>query len=442
MQHDPELVAHPAQLVDLHGREPGMLDTPPLRLRVDSAMPDWWPVAPEDSTLVMLSHTSGTTGVPKAVRFEHRQFFMGKRARIGRFAESRDERLLSALPQSHSAAISHLETATLHGIPTYVMDTQDGPIVGEAIRAFAPTVVVAFPKTYVQLVEGGVADGEFASVRRWFSMGDAAHQSHTRQILKGAPHSRFIDAFGSSELGMALFRSESTTGALAPRRSIGRPVEMAMAKILHPTTGQEMAPGQVGLLGVRAPTITSGYWLSPERTSGSWRDGYFLTGDIAYCKDGNYFQIDREVDVISSPSGPLYTLLLEEAMQQVDGVCDVTVVGVDDQDGKLPLLCALVLPDQKTDERPHLIANRVRAALHHELEAQGVALTDEAIAVAILRSLAVLPLGATGKVLKRLVRSAIPPMLRRTSHDVHADTGVLHLAWPGSEAASAHTDLH
>jgi acyl-CoA synthetase (AMP-forming)/AMP-acid ligase II/pyrroloquinoline quinone (PQQ) biosynthesis protein C len=422
--------------------EPGVLDSSSPQLSADPVMPEWWPAAPEDSTLVMLSHTSGTTGVPKAVRFEHRQFFMGKRARIGRFAEGPDERLLSALPQSHSAAISHLETAVLHGIPTYVMSTQAGPAVRDAIRAFEPTTVVAFPKTYVQLVETGVAEGEFACVRRWFSMGDAAHQSHTRQVLKGAPRSRFIDAFGSSELGMALFRSESTIDAIAPRRSIGRPVEVAVAKILNPATGEEVAPGEIGLLGVRAPTITSGYWLSPERTAGSWRGGYFLTGDVAFCKDGNYFQIDREVDIVKTTSGSAYTLLLEEAAQQVDGVCDVTVVGIGGGEGKPLLLCAFVLPERHTHQTPESIARRVRAALHHELDAQGAVLTDDALAVAVVRDLSFLPVGATGKVLKRLVRRTAASMLEQSRHDGGASADLLHLAWPGGEPAKALTDLN
>ncbi|OXI95019.1 hypothetical protein CFB41_17625 [Burkholderia sp. AU33803] len=393
-----------------------LVDVSRAVLRRDARLPDGWPVEPEDSTLVMLSHTSGTTGVPKAVRFEHRQFFMGKRARIGRFAEGPDERLLTALPQSHSAAISHLETAVLHGIPTYVMGTQEGDAVRAAIQAFRPTTVVAFPKSYMQLVEGGVGEREFDSVRRWFSMGDAAHQSHTRRLLVGAPESRFIDAFGSSELGMALFRCESTAAALAPQRAIGRPVDIAVAKILDPVTGHEVAPGQRGLLAVRAPTITSGYWQQPARTAGAWRGGYFLTGDVAYCKDGIFYQIDREVDVIETSGGQLYTLQLEEVVQQVDGVCDVAIVGVGDGAADDPAVLALVLPDRHAGD-PVSVADDVLEVLLAEC---GGKLSERGVAVAIVRSLAFLPMGATGKVLKRLLRDA--------SDDVVAARDVLYVA--------------
>jgi acyl-coenzyme A synthetase/AMP-(fatty) acid ligase/pyrroloquinoline quinone (PQQ) biosynthesis protein C len=404
-----------------------LIDVTTARLNADVQMPAEWPAKPDDMTLVMLSHTSGTTGVPKAVKFEHRQFFMGKRARIGQFTEGPGERLLTALPQSHSAAISHLETAVIHGIPTLVMSSQNGPAVRAAIRAFAPTTVVAFPISYTQLVKDGVAAGEFASVRRWFSMGDAAHQMHIRRLLLGAPASRFIDAFGSSELGMALFRSESTIDAVAPRRSIGRPVDIAVAKIIDPSSGQEVKTGEVGLLAVRAPTVTPGYWRNPERTTNAWHDGYFLTGDVACCKDGIYYQIDREVDVVPTTSGPLYTLMLEEVAQQVQGVCDAAIVGVEQHGADDPLLLAVVLPELGAEESAAVTAAHVSDALHEAANASGRSIGPNDISVAIVRSMSFLPLGATGKVVKQRLRSMAPIILKRMPAYAALLSDVLHV---------------
>ncbi|MDC8784529.1 class I adenylate-forming enzyme family protein [Roseateles koreensis] len=417
----------------------GVVDASEATLQAAPQMPAWWPRPPQDSTLVMLSHTSGTTGLPKAVRFEHRQFFMGKRARIGRFAEGPDERLLTALPQSHSAALSHLETAVLHGIPTYVLGTQDGESVRAAIRMFAPTTVVAFPKSYMLLVEGGVAGDEFASVRRWFSMGDAAHQTHTRRLLVGAPASRFIDAFGSSELGMALFRSESTLAGIAPQRSIGRPVDIAVAKILNADTGEEVAPGVVGLLAVRSPTITSGYWRRPGQTIGAWRGGYFLTGDVAFCKNGDFYQIDREVDVVVTAGGPLYTLLLEEVAQQVAGVCDVSVVGMDTSGG--PVILAVVLPEREPGQPLNAIAEQVLQALRCAIEARSGSVPEDGVAVAVVRDLAFLPVGATGKVLKRQLRELGPSIMQHVPGEQGALQSVLHVRRRASAPETAAMEI-
>lgn len=69
---------------------------------------------------VMICHSSGTTGDPKAVTFQHGQFFGGKRNRLVDFASEQTNRILCAMPHSHSAAISYLMTSTLIGMPTFI----------------------------------------------------------------------------------------------------------------------------------------------------------------------------------------------------------------------------------------------------------------------------------------------------------------------------------
>lgn len=388
------------------------LDISAADFRQAISLPEPWPFEPDDSTLVMLSHSSGTTGIPKAVRFEHRQFFMGKRVRIGRFSEGADERLLTALPQSHSAAISHLETAILHGIPTYVLGSQDGEALRQAIHAFSPTTVAAFPHSYMTLIEAGIDDAEFTTVRRWLSMGDASHQSHIRRLLQGAPKSRYMDSFGSSELGMALFRNESRIDALAPHRSIGRPVDIAVAKILDFATGEEVQPGTPGLFAVRSPTITSGYWQQPERTSKAWRNGYFITGDVALCKKGVFYHIDREVDVVTTPSGLLYTLSLEEVAQQVEGVCDAVVVGIAERTASDPEILVLILADRKATLNADVLSHQVTERIYESIVNTGPRIAKHAIASIVVDSLAFLPVGATGKILKRELRHSALSLIK------------------------------
>ncbi|QXF32264.1 hypothetical protein CE143_03075 [Photorhabdus luminescens] len=401
-----------------------ILNVSNFNTEVEYNLPSWWPYIPVDTTLLMLSHTSGTTGVPKAVKFEHRQFFMGKRARLGRFVESPDERLLTVLPQSHSSAISHLETAILHGLPTYVLSSQEGESVRKAIKDFSPTTVVAFPKSYVSLLEREVSYAEFPSIRRWFSMGDAAHQSHISRLLAGSPGARFIDAFGSSELGMALFQSVSTADRIAPSRSIGRPVDIVTAKIVDMASGDEMPQGSVGALAVCSPTITSGYWKQNQKTADTWRNGYFLTGDIGYCKDNVFYQIDRVVDVVHTPDGSLYTLQLEETIQTIESVYDVTIIGLNlpyAENGKITLL-ALILLSKKLTEDVDIVAEKILQLMQ---EKNGIENSIGEYIVIVVNSFDQIPLGVTGKVLKRRLRDLLPNILEKYKTSREIPKGIL-----------------
>lgn len=390
-------------------------------------LPPGWPLQPEDSTLVMLSHTSGTTGIPKAVRFEHRQFFMGKRARIGQFAEVPEERLLTALPQSHSSAISHLESAVIHRLPTFVASNALGDPLRKAIREFAPTMVLGFPQTFASLLRHGVAPGEFPSVRRWVSMGDAAHANQIRAMLMAAPNSRFIDAFGSSELGMALFTKTSTCEHIAPRRAIGRPADFAIAKVLS-DSGDELPSDSVGLLAVRSPTVTSGYYGQPELTKNVWRNGYFLTGDVGYHRHGEFFLVDRAVNVILTAGGALYTLLLEEELEGIAAVSAASVVGVRSKGADVDeSILAVLLLDKNQLQRAEDVARAAWRVLVAAIPACAEPLPPSNVLVAVVRDKAVLPTGATGKVLKRLVRE-MHSLFHSTLTESGADApGVLHV---------------
>jgi len=394
-----------------------------------SALPDAWPKEPNDATVVMLCHTSGTTGLPKAVQFCHRQFFVGKRQRLKAFLESADERMLSALPHSHSAGISYLMNAALLGLPTLVLTSLTGPEIRRQLLQFQPTIVTAFPQTYGTLVSAGVAQSEFDFVRRWFSMGDAAHEAHIRTILHSAPQSRFIDMFGSNELGMALFKRESTVASVAHRRSIGRLVDFAEARLLDPETFEELPPGKIGLLAVRSPTITPGYWRQAELTASTWRNGYWLTGDVAHEEKGEYFHVDRAVDVIRSPVGPVYTLLLEEEIQQVDGVCDVSVVGCPVNGHGNEAIVAMVLPHPR-DGRMTAddLDEQVFQAIRGSAQLEGKNLPDKSINTIITSDKSRFPCGSTGKILKRALREQFPALLS-TSTGLGGHSGIAARQW-------------
>jgi len=403
-----------------------LLDFPQAYPSFDAApLPPRWPYEPEDSTIVMLCHTSGTTGLPKAVQFGHRQFFIGKRSRLKHFSESDDDRMLSALPHSHSAGISYLMTATLLGIPTLVLSNLVGDGVRRQLLRFKPTIVTAFPQTYASLVAANPTPDEYDFVRQWFCMADAAHEAHIRRILVASPKSRLIDAFGSNELGMALLRRESTITDVARRRLIGRPVEFADAKILEEGTFKELPSGAIGLLAIRSPTITPGYWLRPDLTSVSWRNGYWLTGDVAVQRNGEFFHLDRAVDVIQSAVGPLYTLLLEEEIQQIDGVCDVSIVGCVLGEQSHESIVALVLPEQNGAGREQIDPDRIRDAITRSAQSGGKTLPPDAVCVAIAPDYSSFPRGSTGKVLKRTLRESFADIYREFCESGKAPDGIV-----------------
>ncbi|MGO1051412.1 class I adenylate-forming enzyme family protein [Crossiella sp. CA198] len=395
-----------------------------LRFAVDSAelptsgatsLPGVFPYPHGDDDPVMLCHTSGTTGPPKSAIFAHRQFFLGKRHRLWSFPQADRNRMLSALPQSHSAGISYLMTATLLGLPTLVMADSSGEAVHEAMKQFQPSIVVAFPQTYAELAQLDIDRSAGSQVHTWINTGDSAHEAHIKALIRHGrrparggdkPGSRFIDGLGSSEMGMALFRKVSEPESTDYDRCVGTPVSVVEKATVLDEDGRQLGPGRVGRLGVRTPTRTPGYWNNSELTTKSSLSGYWLTGDVVY-KDrkGRFFHLDRVPDVIHTSTGPVYSLPLEEAiLLGCEQIADCAVVAVDAPApgrGHVPFAAIKLKPGAA--EPADLLAT-----VNTALTARGLSTVHGAV---LATDPADFPTGATGKVLKRQLRERFATVL-------------------------------
>lgn len=372
--------------------------------------------APDD--LVMISHSSGTTGRPKAPVFQHRSFFAGKRERLWTFPSLRSDRLLTALPHSHSAGISYLSMALLLGIPTLVLDGADGDRVARAINGFRPTVVLGFPLTLAEVDPAAIDPEAARHIHTWNGMGDASHERHIRPLVAlGAPGtgSVYLDGLGSSEMGMVLFKAAHTARSTHYGRYIGRPVNAVRKAAVLDAAGRELPEGQAGMLGVRGPSITTGYWDDPGLTKKSVLNGYFLTGDIVRRDgEGNWYHLDRTPDVIRAAAGPVYSLPLEEVVLSTTGALDAAVVAVADpqQTGRSCPAAVVHFTDGAAHSPAGLLADCNAA-----LDAAGLPRLN---ALVLAPSREDLPVGVTGKTLKRVLRERHHDVLSRPATDTVA----------------------
>lgn len=362
-----------------------------------------WPVDKRSDDIIMICHSSGTTGVPKAVMFGHEQFFNGKRERLRSFIETGEERMLTAFPQAHSAGIAYMMTSTMLALPTLIMTELTGESVAERIMQLQPTIVLGFPRTYVSLIEMNLPPHSFASVMRLYNTGDSAHETHIKSLLALAPKARFFDGFGASELGMSCFWKISTSGSITSRRCVGQPAPYATARIVD-ELGVELPVGKVGYLSVKSSTLTSGYFNMPFLTKLCRNsEGYWQTGDVGYLDStGSFYHLDRAVDVVRSVAGPVYSLELEEILQQLPGVLDAHVIGVNRISSKEQGLVAMILSSEGDRLDLDKILQRILA---HKPQLSD-SLVDFTTGVCLLSPQYSVPVGSTGKVLKRNLRDS------------------------------------
>ncbi|WP_233289001.1 class I adenylate-forming enzyme family protein, partial [Kitasatospora sp. MBT63] len=268
--------------------------------------------APDDP--VLICHSSGTTGDPKPVVHTHAQSVAGLRARLAERAEAPDVRILSAAPQSHAGATAFTLYCLLAGVPLIALSRPGGPEVAAAVARYRPTLVLAFNQTHAALATTELREEDFASVRYWINMGDAAHDRHVRTLMRlgyhladgeRRPGSFFGDGLGSSELGWNALGRVFTPDSPPRPRHLGRVVPPARVAVLRPD-GSEAGPDEVGMLGVDSPAVTPGYWNDSDTTYRSRIGTWFLSGDLVRRDaEGDFFHVDRVVDAIHTADGLL-----------------------------------------------------------------------------------------------------------------------------------------
>ncbi|MFI0793369.1 class I adenylate-forming enzyme family protein [Micromonospora rubida] len=296
---------------------------------------------------IVITHTSGTTGVPKAVLHSHASLFAATRHLLSMPQAQGTRRILNALPAPHTATVLMVNQALGNRAEMFLLSEQGGERVLDAIQRWRPDGVFGFSVTWAELARFDLSGYALDSVRLWFNTGDCSHEPHvrrlvavgsrdtvTRQGVVRVPGSVFIDGLGSSEMGHSMFHITHTAETDRYGRCVGRPYRFAEAAVLD-AEGNELPPGQVGWLGIDSPSLFRGYWNDSVTTYRFRLRGWYLTGDLVYADDeGRYYHMDRAADSVEVGDGRRYfTALSEERiLAACPDVTDCTVVIVKEND--------------------------------------------------------------------------------------------------------------
>lgn len=117
-------------------------------------------------------------------------------------------------------------------------------------------------------------------------------------------------------------------------RSCGREGFVTTVRIVD-TSGKVVpqdnkTPGEII---IKSKANMLGYFGRPDLTSKTIQDGWMWTGDIAtWDSEGYCYIVDRAKDMIISGGENIYSIQVEEAIAKNEGVLEVAVVGIPDDE--------------------------------------------------------------------------------------------------------------
>ena len=370
------------------------------------ASPDLeWPSLDENAACG-LCYTSGTTGNPKGVLYSHRSTVLHALAcgLPDNFDFSAADVIMPCAQMYHANAWGTPYAAPLVGAKLVLPGRAlDGRSVAELIETEAVTFVLGVPTIWVGVAEHLEQAGKTLNSVKTIAIGGSAPTAALIERIEGRLGGKVQQIWGMTEtspLGvinkpLPQHAGEDAAASLQRKLKQGRGlwgVELRVvdeAGELLPRDGKS-----AGRLQVKGPWVASAYFKHDGAASFT-DDGWFDTGDIATIDPEGYLRLtDRAKDVIKSGGEWISTLDLEDAVCSHPAVAMAAAVG---------------MPHPKWDERPLLLVT-LRAGQSADPEALKRHVAERVAKWWVpdeVRIVEELPIGPTGKVLKRELRDRL-----------------------------------
>lgn len=306
---------------------------------------------PDAAALIL--YTSGTTGQPKGVVHTHASLMAQVDVLCRAWEWNADDRLLHVLPLHHiHGLVNGVLGALWAGAGLRFLDAFTPADVWNALAARRISVFYAVPTIYHQLADTWERQ-DSVTQRRWADdarqlrlmvSGSAALPARLWDRWLEITGQALLERYGMTEIGMAI-----SNPLYGERRAgtVGQPLPGLQVRIVA-EDGNLAPDGVAGEIRVQGPTLFREYWNQADATRASFRDGFFLTGDVAEVHNGYICIRGRAtVDILKSAGYKLSALEIEEVLRDHPAIREVAVVGIPDpQWGEIVTACVILQPGE------------------------------------------------------------------------------------------------
>jgi len=345
----------------------------------------------------VLVFSSGTTGLPKAVRHTHRSMGCATAHWVATLGLGPDDRFQVATPPSHILGLLNLLTAASAGATVRLHRRFDLDEVLARIESERMTLEMAVAPIALAMANHPDLERYDLSSLRYIMWGATPVSEHVATIVTERTGVRWLPAYGASEVPVIAGNPVHDPGAWR-LDSAGLPPEGVALRVADLVTGEVLAPGGIGEIQVSSPSVMAGY-LPEEESSAAFADGWYRTGDVGWLEPEGWVHLtDRSKEMIKVNGFQVAPAEVEEVLRSHASVLDCAVFGLaDERAGEVPVAVVQVDP-----------ARPVTAEEIQDLVAASLATYKQVRHVVFVETIPRLP---SGKVLRRTLRDEWTPVL-------------------------------
>ncbi|MGB9605145.1 MAG: AMP-binding protein, partial [Bryobacteraceae bacterium] len=268
--------------------------------------------------------SSGSTGEPKGVELSHRNIVSNIDSLRSIFRLQDDDRVIGVLPFFHvfGFTCTLCFPLTCGYAAAYHPNPTDARAIGELTARYRGTLLMATATFFGQYLRRCEA-AQFRTLRYPIAGGEklplALAQAFEEKF--GVP---LLEGYGVTETSpVVAVNVPDLEGARWWERTrkpgtVGRPIPGVAVRIVDPFSGAPLPAGREGLLLVKGPCCMLGYFGEPERTRAAFREGWYVTGDIAALDEEGFLAIADRLSRFSKIGGEMVPhLRIEQAASEI-----------------------------------------------------------------------------------------------------------------------------
>jgi acyl-CoA synthetase (AMP-forming)/AMP-acid ligase II len=292
--------------------------------------------------IVLLQHSSGSTGLQKGVALSHRAVFNQLNAYAPAIGLSDSDVIVSWLPLYHDMGlIASFVLPVLLRVPLVLMSPFDWVRAPAKLMqltskyqgtlTWLPNFAYNFCATRIR--ERDMEGVDLSSLRAVINCSEpvygSSHQAFLNKFARwGLQESALATCYAMAEntfavtqsaIGQPVAHNEGGGIGNAGQVSSGKPLPNVQIRILD-ADRKDLPENTIGEISLKSDCMLSGYYNRPDATAQAFHDDWYLTGDLGYVLNGELFVTGRKKDLIIVGGKNVYPQDLEQLTGEVNGV--------------------------------------------------------------------------------------------------------------------------
>jgi len=293
----------------------------------------------------VLVFSSGTTGMPKAVRHTHASMGLATEHWVTVLGLGPDDRFQVATPPSHILGLLNLLAAVSAGSTVRLHRRFDLDEVLARIADERMTLEMAVAPIALALANHPRLEDHDLSSLRYIMWGATPVSESVAELVTKRTGVRWLPAYGASEVPVI---AANPIGRPDQWRldSAGLPPAGIELRIVDLETGAVLPAGGTGEIQVMSGSVMAGY-LPDEASADAFADGWYRTGDVGWLEPEGWVHLtDRSKEMIKVSGFQVAPAEVEAVLLRHPAVLDCAVFGVaDDRAGEVPAAAVALDPD-------------------------------------------------------------------------------------------------